>query len=148
MLASSASLRVLTVSALLLAVLAPAAAQGPATIHGQVYACSSGAPVPGAVVRLHDLDNGTTIGLIAGKDGRFSRVGLTPGRYLISATAPRQTRTASRLARLETDDVLTFRIGTDAAWPVDQSTDNRPHPACDTALIPQAPPMSSRYIIR
>ncbi len=107
-----------------LAAALPAAAQGPATIRGRVYACETGRPVAHATVHLHGLDERSTITLSAGADGRFARVGLAPGRYLIDAAAPLPTQpvryghwvapVASRLARVETDDVLDLRIGTEA----------------------------------
>jgi hypothetical protein len=141
----------------------PAAAQGPATIGGRVYACASGAPVGHAAVRLRGLDDGATIVLTSDAGGRFVRVGLAPGRYLIEASAPPPAQpilpghwlapTASRLARVETDDVLDLRIGTDAperfygVGPV-RRPDAAPHPACDDPLVPVAVPMVDRYIIR
>ncbi len=158
--------RTIALTAALLAAALPAAAQGPATISGQVYACGTGRPLAGAAVRLRGLDDGGTIALTSGRDGRFSRVGLTPGRYLIEATAPLPARppgsghwfapTASRLARVENDDFLTVRIG--AAAPsrfhgvgparrpgADEST--QPRPACDEPLVPPAVPTSDRTII-
>ncbi len=94
-----------------------------------------------------------------------ARVGLAPGRYLIEATPPLPAGplpaghwfapTASRLARVETDDLLDLRIGTDpparfygvgpARGPGAEATE--PRPACDDPLVPPAPPLTDRYII-
>lgn len=161
--------RTIGLSVVLLAVTAlaarPAAAQGPATITGQVYACESGRPLPNASVHLRGLDDGQTIALTSGRDGYFARVGLMPGRYLIEATAPlpatapRRGRwvapTASRLARVETDDKLQVRIGTAPPAYALVSGPRRPEsnqpavpqPACDDPLVPPAVPTSDRYII-
>ncbi len=143
----------------------PAAAQGPATITGQVYACETGQPLANAAVRLRGLDDGQVITLTSGRDGYFGRVGLMPGRYLIEAAAPvpvaapRRGRwvapTASRLARVETDDHLYLRIGTAppayalVAGPRRPESDGPtgPQPACDDPLVPMAAPTSDRYII-
>ncbi len=145
----------------------PAAAQGPATITGHVYACDTGRPLANAAVRLRGLDDGQTIVLTSGRNGYFARVGLAPGRYLIEAAAPLPAQpprpghwvapTASRLARVETDDKLDLRIGTDAPrrffgiGPVRRPEPGgevaRPQPACDEPLVPPAVPTSDRYII-
>ncbi len=112
-----------------------------------------------ATVHLHGLDERSTITLSAGADGRFARVGLAPGRYLIDAAAPLPTQpvryghwvapVASRLARVETDDVLDLRIGTEAparffgVGPVRRPgalESTAPQPACDDPLVPQAVP--------
>lgn len=118
--------------ALLLAGSFPADAQGPATIRGVVYSCGTGDVVPDARVELRALDGGRLAVLTADAHGRFARVGIEPGRYLVVATpslqnvrpwnqralwTPREIvsaeqHTASRLASLEADDVLDVRIGT------------------------------------
>jgi len=151
-------------------VLAPcaAAAQSPATIRGQVYDCKTGRAMAHASVELRNLDDGTTVALQAGNDGGFARVGLQPGRYMILATGPSlgQTgtyarlgsTTASRLARVDTDDVLDVRIGTYQTLHVisylpvrvtntpPARDPNEPRPVCDPALVPPAPPTSDRYV--
>jgi Carboxypeptidase regulatory-like domain len=153
----------------------PVAAQGPATIRGFVYDCVSGAPLGGASVELRNLD-GSTTSFVVGENGRFVRVGVEPGRYVISATGPvlrgepgltLPSPTASRLARVENDDVLDMRIGTyrtlyhasveRSRRPADVSasayTSLPPHgpnevrSICDDPLVPPALPTSSRYII-
>ena len=160
--AAALGLAVLGPAALVLGAALPAAAERPATIAGRVYACTNGAPVAHAAVRLRGLDDGLTIALTADGTGHFVRVGLAPGRYLIEASAPLPAGdrhwvapTASRLARVETDDVLELRIGTDppgrfygpgpVRWP--DAAPTGPHPACDDPLVPLAPAMSDRYII-
>jgi hypothetical protein len=143
------------IAAAILALLAApslASAEGPATIRGLVYACSNHAPWPGARVTLHRLDDDTYLHVIADQRGRFARVGLTPGRYVISVqgAADRRTRVASRLARLDTDDVLDMSIGGDpgvlisSVWPPDPY---HPQPLCDDPLVPPAPQTSDRYVI-
>jgi Carboxypeptidase regulatory-like domain len=153
-------------AATLFAATLPAAAQGPATITGHVYDCDTGRPLANAAVRLRGLDDGQTIALTSGRNGYFARVGLAPGRYLIEAAAPLPAQpprgghwvapAASRLARVETDDKLDLRIGTDAprrflgVGPVrrpEADEARRPQPACDDPLVPAAVPMSDRYII-
>jgi hypothetical protein len=154
----------------------PVAAQGPATVRGVVYDCTSGQPISGASVELRNLVDGSTIKLAAHDDGRFVRVGVEPGRYLISASGPVlrgqpgltvPSPTASRLARLENDDVLDVRIGTyrtlyraaverarrsadgyDAAYAsLPPPGPNEARPICDSAFVPAAPSTSTRYII-
>ena len=145
------------------------AAQSPATIRGQVYDCMTGQPMARATVELRNLDDGMTLTQTAANDGRFARVGLQPGRYLISVTGPPvkqdpihahiNATTASRLARVDTDDVLDVRIGTyqplkivsvhraREAVALLPLAPNEPHPACDPAFVPAAPPTSDRYVI-
>jgi carboxypeptidase family protein len=158
--------RTILAAALGLATALPAAAQKPATITGRVYACETGAPLAHAAVRLRGLDDGSAVALTSDAGGRFARVGLAPGRYLIEATPPLPTQplrhghwvapTASRLARLETDDVLDLRIGTAApersygVGPVRRPgapESTAPQPACDDPLVPPAVPTADRYII-
>ncbi|BDE06785.1 hypothetical protein WPS_20610 [Vulcanimicrobium alpinum] len=130
------------VPALLLAGSVSAGAQGPATIRGVVYSCGSGAAVADARVDLRGLDGGRLTHLTADAHGRFARVGVEPGRYLIVAFAPARravltassprtsvavgtvAATASRSALVETDDVLDVRIG--IPEPQLQSIDGRP----------------------
>jgi hypothetical protein len=149
---------------------APANAQGAATLRGVVYDCYGGGPIGGSWVGLRNLVDGSTTTLTAGEDGRFLRVGIDPGLYLISAHGPVPSRqrgralpsqTVSRLARIESDDVLDVRIGTSRTLygavatpsqretsPASASQANAPAPLCDPALVPRAPSTSSRYIIR
>jgi carboxypeptidase family protein len=158
----------LAVTGILLAPCA-AVAQSPATIRGQVYDCKTGQAMALATVELRNLDDGTTLAMQAANDGRFVRVGVQPGRYLISATgpslgqSPQYTRlgstTASRLARVDTDDVLDVRIGTNhtlhvISYLLTRGTGtlpardpNEPRPVCDPAVVPPAPPTSDRYVI-
>lgn len=143
-------------AAALAAVIVPslAVAQGPATVRGVVYACSDGAPIPAARVTLYRMDDGSEALLTADAQGRFVRVGLTPGRYLIiaRANAGGSSDPASRFARLSDSDVLDMSIGTERLQrigphgkPIDLS---RPQPACDAAVVPPAPPTTNRYIIQ
>ncbi|MBV9440628.1 MAG: carboxypeptidase regulatory-like domain-containing protein, partial [Candidatus Eremiobacteraeota bacterium] len=102
-----------------------AAAQDIATIRGVVYACEGDAPIPYVGVTLRRLDDGAVLRLATDRWGRFVDVGLAPGRYLVavgtggrSVLAPYDFREnqvlepASRLARIENDDVLDVRLGT------------------------------------
>jgi hypothetical protein len=158
-------MRTLATLAAIGAMLAPSlvAAQGPATIRGRVYACHKGAPIGFAPVVLRSLDDGTVIQLVADEHGRFARVGVSPGRYLIGVTGilPRPGRRtvvpASRLARVESDDVLDVALGSDIMTEISSHTKlpyaaplppgNDPHPDCDPALVPPAPSTADRYII-
>jgi hypothetical protein len=139
----------------------PALAEGPATIHGVVYECATRHALANAYVTLRGADNGEVFKMRTDAQGRFQRVGLTPGRWLIEASsrpgAGGERDTASRLATLETDDVLEMVIGTrllsaSRATGVRAAADrptnaNTPHPLCDSARVPQAPTTSDRYII-
>jgi len=140
---------------------APASAEGPATIHGVVYECGTRHALANAYVTLRGLDNGEAFKMRTDAQGRFVRVGLTPGRWLIEASsrpgAGGARDAASRLATLETDDVLEMVIGTrlqDASRATavraaaDRSVNaNAPHPLCDSARVPQAPTTADRTII-
>ncbi len=132
-----------------------AVAQGPATVRGIVYSCSDGTPIPSARVTLYRLDDGSDVRVTADAQGRFARVGLTPGRYLViaRANAGGSSDPASRFARLSDGDVLDMTIGTERlqriggahSAPIDLS---QPHPRCDAAVVPPAPPTTGRYIIQ
>jgi hypothetical protein len=140
---------------------APASAEAPATIHGVVYECSTRHALASAYVTLRGVDNGDVFNMRTDAKGRFARVGLTPGRWLIEASsrpgAAGERDAASRLAMLETDDVLDMVIGTRLlstarATPVRPAADrpanaNTPHPLCDSARVPQAPTTADRTII-
>ncbi len=142
-----------TLAALIVPALA--SAQGPATIRGVAYICANHLPMTSARVTLHRLDDDTFVRLTTDSHGRFTRVGLEPGRYLVSVDGgpayALHTRVTSRLARLETDDVLDMSIGGDPRFldgaqgpPADQS---HPQPLCDSASVPPAPTTADRYII-
>lgn len=146
--AALAALAALTVPSL-------ASAQGPATVRGFAYACANHLPMAAARVTLHRLADDTFVRLITDAQGRFTRVGLEPGVYLISVQGgpayALHTRVTSRLARLEADDVLDMSIGGDPRYldgahgpPGDQY---HPQPLCDAALVPLAPPTTDRYIV-
>jgi Carboxypeptidase regulatory-like domain len=120
----------------------PAAAQGPATMRGQVFDCTTGAPFAGAAVTLQNREDGTTITLRADEHGRFVRVGLVPGTYSVGATNPTGPwrHTVHRLARLESDDVLDVPIG---MWGGLTTRE-----LCVPYRVPPALSTSDRYIIR
>jgi Carboxypeptidase regulatory-like domain len=138
-------------------------AEGPATLHGQVYSCSDNTPIASAHVTLRGIDDGTLREITTGPDGRFVRVGLMPGRYLIVASPGYRSRVdaASRMALLDTDDNLSVRIGTNVykavlerrgrkLLPRDPSAPDpyeRAVPACDSPLVPLASSTSNRYVI-
>jgi hypothetical protein len=116
--------------------------------------------MPSARITLHPLDGGADIHVVADARGRFSRVGLAPGRYIVGVQGrgmPYQgrfigrTRIASRLARLEPDDVLDMSIGGESLVMISNHGDapdpNRPRPLCDAAIVPPAPATTDRYII-
>ncbi len=141
-----------------------ARAEGPATIHGLVYSCNDRTPIPQAHVTLRGIDDGTLREITTGADGRFIRVGLMPGRYLIVASSTRFRKgpgdVASRMALLDTDDNLDVRIGTytrspggthgspRVAGPTDADPYARAVPLCDPPLVPLASSTSTRYVIR
>jgi Carboxypeptidase regulatory-like domain len=138
---------------------APASAEGPSTIHGVVYECATRHALANAYVTLRGVDNGETFKMRTDARGRFARVGLTPGRWLIEASsrpAAADRDAASRLATLETDDVLDMVIGTRLVSPARETAvraadrpanANTPHPLCDSARVPQAPTTADRTII-
>jgi hypothetical protein len=138
----------------------PASAEGPATIHGVVYECATRHALANAYVTLRGVDNGEAFTMRTDAKGRFTRVGLTPGRWLVEAAsrpgAEGQRDAASRLATLETDDVLDMVIGTRllsatrataVRTAADRPASNTPHPLCDSAHVPQAPTTADRTII-
>jgi hypothetical protein len=152
-------------AALAIAVLGPHAvlAEGPATMHGLVYSCENRLPIASAHVTLRGIDDGTVRELTTDTAGRFVRIGLTPGRYLIVASAGGRglhPAVSSRMAMLDNDDNLTMRIGTYTAgssYSGYQSTSIRQEardpytqatPACDAPLVPLAHSTANRYVIR
>lgn len=152
--------RFATAAALAVLVVRPecSAAEGPATIRGTVYFCGETRSAPHAVVLLRNLTTGEKIPLMADERGRFVRVGLLPGRYLIAAQRAERVNDrekVSRLARLEADDVVDLRIGispnvniggTYAGNPWAERPDE-PHPLCDPPLVPAAASPFDRYVV-
>ena len=146
-----------------------ASAELPATIRGTVYSCDTGAPIPGAYVWLDSLDDRSRSVLVTDARGGFARVGLATGRYLVIVVGDIRgshtisVRGASRLARVDTDDVLDVRIGTQTTplpparaetagfqileHVVSPRYVREPTPICDAALTPPAPSTSDRYVI-
>ncbi|HTJ25728.1 MAG TPA: hypothetical protein VMA36_06130 [Candidatus Limnocylindria bacterium] len=115
-------------------------------------------------MRLRDIDDGTTTTFPVRADGRFGRVGITPGRYLVSVLpmgpaiaggsgqrGPQEIAPiASRLARVESDDVLDVRLGVSSvpSHPWLRGVSLAPEPVCDSDVVPPAPPTSDRFVIR
>jgi hypothetical protein len=148
---------------LALALTGPASAEGPATIHGVVYDCATRHAIVGAFVTLRGVDSGEVFRARSDERGRFVHVGMTPGHWLIEASTHPGTDadrdTASRMALLETGDVLEMVIGTRLLSPAQASaghflttrgaprSDETPRPLCDPARVPPAPSTSDRYII-
>ena len=142
-----------------------ASAEMPATIRGVVYSCDTGAPVPGASVWLRGLDGGTVNTLWTDVRGAFAQVGMAPGRYIVfvggsvRGSTTLRTRPASRMARVDSDDVLDLRLGTQLiAVPLrpDLTSIGNAHatraldeaePICDAPLVPLAPTTTDRYVI-
>ena len=136
-------------------------AQGAATIRGVAYSCTDRSPMPSARVTLHPLDGAADVHLAADANGRFTRVGLTPGQYIVSVQGRGtlyqgryigRTRIASRLARVDADDVLDMAIGGETLYLISSHADspdpNKPRPLCDPAFVPPAPATTDRSIIR
>jgi hypothetical protein len=142
-----------------------ASAEMPATIRGVVYSCDTGA-IPNAYVWIDSLDDRTRNVLVTDARGSFARVGVTPGRYLVIVVGEIRSsntdavRGVSRLASVDTDDVLDVRIGTqltpkpppdlryrDLNHVVSPRYINQPTTICDAAIVPPAPPTSDRYVI-
>jgi hypothetical protein len=137
-----------------------ALAQGAATIRGVAYSCADHRPMPSALITLHPLDGGADMQQETDAHGRFTRVGLTPGRYIVSVEGRGttyqgwyvvRTNAASRLTRLEADDVLDMSIGGSNLTTISRHgrppDPNQPHPLCDAPLVPPAPATTDRYII-
>ena len=141
-----------------------ASAEMPATIRGVVYSCDTGAPVPGAYVWLRALDGGSVNTLWTDARGAFARVGMAPGRYVVFVGgsvrgSTMHARPASRMARVDTDDVLDLRLGTQLITVpprTDLTTISNAHatraldeaePICDAPLVPPAPTTTDRYVI-
>ncbi len=142
-----------------------ASAEMPATIRGVVYSCGTGAPISNAYVLLHAMDSGVVSGLWTDAHGGFARVGLAPGRYMVFVTGAIRgsdklvTQPASRIARVDLDDVLDVRLGTEIGPRPPQTRFTavkdvrtirwmqQPEPMCDAAVVPPAPVTSDRYVI-
>jgi hypothetical protein len=146
---------------LALALTGPASAQGPATIHGVVYDCATRHALTGAYVTLRGVESGDVLRMRSDARGRFVKVGMTPGHWLVEASSHPGTDTdrdtASRLAMLEGGDVLEMVIGTRllsaaqaghlSVAPGATQNANAPRPLCDSPHVPPAPSTSDRYII-
>lgn len=145
-----------------------ASAEMPATIRGVVYSCDTGAPIANASVGITRVGERMPIPLLTNAQGAFARVGIPPGQYVVSVAGRiRGSRTiavrgASRLARVDTDDVMDMRIGTQTIVvppeppPAALMNLSNPHlptfvlepvPICDAAVVPPAPSTSDRYVI-
>jgi carboxypeptidase family protein len=143
-----------------------ASAEMPATIRGVVYSCETGAPIAGAYVLLRAVDGGTVNTMRTDARGAFVRVGVEPGRYIVFVGGPVRdsttivARPASRMARVDTDDVLDLRLGTQFMtvppridYPIVTNANaaqalQQAQPVCDAPLVPPAPQTSDRYVIR
>ncbi|HEV2737067.1 MAG TPA: carboxypeptidase-like regulatory domain-containing protein [Candidatus Elarobacter sp.] len=142
-----------------------ASAEMPATIRGVVYSCDTGAPVAGVYVRLRAMDGGSVNALWTDARGTFAQVGMAPGRYIVfvggsvRGSTMMHARPASRMARVDTDDVLDLRLGTQliAVPPRPDLTSisnahatralDEAEPICDAPLVPSAPTTTDRYVI-
>ena len=126
-----------------------ASAEAPASVHGVVYACESRQPLAAAHVTLRGLDDGSVLHLRSDTRGRFSHVGLMPGRWQIQAGTTSDVRDAStRQALLETDDALSMVIGVRTSGASLRSADPKvTHTDCDPFRVPAAPSVADRYII-
>jgi hypothetical protein len=130
---------------------AASAASQPATIHGVVYACETRQPLAHARVTLRGVDDGGTYRLVSDAAGRFTQVGVMPGRWNIQAGRGADTAFAStRQALLEDGDNLSMVIGVRTQGPMRRvsSDANVVHTDCDAFRVPQAPTTADRYIIR
>ncbi|MBV8749638.1 MAG: carboxypeptidase regulatory-like domain-containing protein [Candidatus Eremiobacteraeota bacterium] len=133
--------RIAAVAAVLsLGAVSAASAQGPASMRGVVYECSTRAPLANALVTLRNTAGNPAINLRADADGRFRRVGLEPGTYQVTATGKvgRHTVVARRLAKLESDDTLEVAMGTTQYWQQN---------GCEPYYVPLAVSTADRYIL-
>ena len=70
-----------------LAVAATGALAQPATSTiGGVVRDSSGAPIPGAVIRLSNTETAANVEVVSDAQGSYSAIALTPGQYRLEAT--------------------------------------------------------------
>jgi Carboxypeptidase regulatory-like domain len=79
----------ITTAAIILVLItaAPVGAQSTATLHGRV-SDASGSAFPGATVRVHNASTGFDRVAATDGEGRYHILGIQPGSYHISATAP------------------------------------------------------------
>jgi len=142
-----------------------ASAETPATIRGIVYSCTTGAPVAGANVLLRAVDGASLSTLRTDARGAFVRVGVEPGRYVVFVGGPVRdstttfARPASRLAGVDTGDVLDVRLGTQLLTGPPRSDDTivadanaaqalqQAEPLCDAPLVPRALQTSVHYVV-
>lgn len=127
-----------------------ASAEQPAAIRGVVYACETRQPMAHAHVVLRGVDDGSVLRLRSDANGRFSMVGVTPGRWNIQAGQSGDILQAStRQAMLESGDVLDMVIGvhTSGATRSMAANPQAAHTDCDPFRVPPAPSPSDRYII-
>ena len=73
--------RLLCLVAVLIALAAPASAQDPGMIYGHLSAAGSRGPVVGATVRFVEVGSEREVTVQTDAAGRFSHLGLRPGRY-------------------------------------------------------------------
>ena len=103
----------LTAILALIALPSLAAANDTVVVRGIVFECDTNKVLTGAAVQLWSVDG--TVRLRTDDRGRFTLLGVTPGAWTISASAPIPgkpvTRAVTRYATLRPGDVVDVSLG-------------------------------------
>jgi hypothetical protein len=83
---------------------------------------SAGAPVPGAVVTVRELENNTTAALTTGADGDFRFPLLTPGSYEVIVQKPGFSRNIRQPVVLRSNQTVVLAVTLQSGGPVEGVT--------------------------